>query len=200
MIRSLKGIILEKKAPIVIIEVNNIGYEVYMPMIDFYKLPDLKKETTILTEFIFSQNTITLFGFYEKKELILFRELIKINHIGPKLALVILSQMSFSELIDVINNKKLNILLKIPGLGKKTANHLMIEMTDRIQKILKNNLLLENYNSEKTKLSNQSELAIEALIVLGYKPQAAREMIKKVYCITANDCESLIRAALRCSV
>ncbi|MXP67361.1 Holliday junction branch migration protein RuvA [Pantoea sp. Aalb] len=200
MIGRLRGNILEKSPPLVLIEVYGIGYEVHMPMTCFYELPEINSEATILTQYVGREDSKLLFGFNKKQERTLFRELIKVNGIGPKLAIAILSSMSAQQFIAAIKNEKFTSLIKLPGIGKKTAARLVVEMKDRFNKKY-NNLFEVNmasstieYEIQKTEIE-----AVEALIALGYKPQEASWMISKV--IKPNtDCETLIRNALLASI
>ncbi|WWO99891.1 MAG: Holliday junction branch migration protein RuvA [Candidatus Dasytiphilus stammeri] len=200
MIGCLKGIIIEKCPPKILLDVNGIGYEVNMPMTCFYLLPKLNCEIIIFTHFIVRQDAQLLFGFNNKQERTLFRELIKVNGIGPKLALTILSGMSASQLISAIQGDEIDILVKLPGVGKKTAERLVIEMRDRIHNTyskLENQKIKTEQILDKKHTQVESD-AISALIVLGYKIQEAKRMIDKVKNANADaDCESLIREALR---
>ncbi|MBK4775442.1 Holliday junction branch migration protein RuvA [Candidatus Pantoea edessiphila] len=202
MIGQLKGNILDKHPPIVLIEVYGIGYEINMPITCFYKLPALNNEVIIFTHFIVQKDMQLLFGFTSKKERALFRELIKLNGVGPKLALSILSSMSSKEFILAIEKEEINTLIKLPGIGKKTAKHLIIEMKDILQKI-QNDLFKDNMKFNKidsTILSHISHVeaeAITALIALGYKSQDAKNMIIKLDKSNETSCETLIKSALR---
>ncbi|WWO99962.1 MAG: Holliday junction branch migration protein RuvA [Candidatus Dasytiphilus stammeri] len=199
MIGRLKGIIIEKYPPQILLDVNGIGYEINMPMTCFYILPKLNCEVIILTHFIVREDAQLLFGFNNQQERSLFRELIKVNGIGPKLALAMLSGMSARELISAIKGNEIDILVKLPGVGKKTAERLVIEIKDRI---IHNYSLFFTSSKNKTqqiidkKNTKVESEAISALIVLGYKPQEAKHMIDKVQNKNV-DCETLIREALR---
>ncbi|WWO97493.1 MAG: Holliday junction branch migration protein RuvA [Candidatus Dasytiphilus stammeri] len=203
MIGRLKGFIIEKYPPQILLDVNGIGYEINMPMTCFYLLPKLNCEVIILTHFIVREDVQLLFGFNNKQERTLFRELIKVNGIGPKLALAILSGMSANELISAIKGNEIDILVKLPGVGKKTAERLVIEIKDRIihnySLFFTSSKIEDPKNSTEPieKKNNHIETeAISALIVLGYKPEEAKRMINKVQKKNV-DCETLIREALR---
>ncbi|MXP50911.1 Holliday junction branch migration protein RuvA [Pantoea sp. SoEX] len=202
MIGQLKGNILEKHPPIVLIEVCGIGYEINMPMTCFYKLPEINNIVTIFTHFVVKKDVQLLFGFTSQKERILFRELIKVNGVGPKLALSILSSMSAQQFVSSVEKEEINALVKLPGVGKKTAIHLIIEMKDAFKKIY-NDLFKVNseFNIINSKLStNITDVeaeAISALIALGYKSQEAKNMIIKLGKSDEKSCEVLIKTALR---
>ena len=208
MINHIRGNIVEKQPPIVIIEVNGIGYEIHMPISCFNILPDVNKEVIIFTKFIIRENTQFLFGFNNKEEQILFNELIKINGVGPKLVLTILSSMSVKEFINIIENEEIVLLIKLSGIGKKIANRLIIEMKDRLKFIYeifsKKNIESTINSSYHTNILNNNSIleleAISALIVLGYKREEAKNMINKVNRSSINDSTMLIRAALRTTI
>ncbi|KPD02883.1 Holliday junction branch migration protein RuvA [Moellerella wisconsensis] len=205
MIGRLRGIILEKQPPIVLLETNGVGYEVHMPMTCFYELPDVGQEAIVFTQFVVREDAQLLYGFNDKQERALFKELIKVNGVGPKLALAILSGMSAQQFVNAIEQESIVTLVKLPGIGKKTAERLVVEMKDRFKGL---NGDLFNQNSEITlpavNQQGQSSVDIEseaaaALVSLGYKPQEASRMVSKVAKM-GNDCETLIREALRAAL
>ena len=133
MIGRLRGIVLEKQPPEVLLEANGVGYEVHMPMTCFYELPDVGQEAIIFTHFVVREDAQLLYGFNNKQERALFRELIKVNGVGPKLALAILSGMSAQQFVTAIEREEVSTLVKLPGVGKKTAERLVVEMKDRFK-------------------------------------------------------------------
>ena len=199
MIGRLRGIIIEKQPPKVLIEVGGVGYEVFMPMTCFYELPDNGKEVIVLTHFAVREDAQVLYGFNHEQERELFRELIKVNGVGPKLALAILSGMSAAQFINAVEQGEIKTLVKLPGVGTKTAERLIVEMKDRVKRFGEE---LSNVNpaidiADIKKSSNQIESeAVSALIALGYKPQEASRIISKVI-RPEMDCEMLIREALK---
>lgn len=204
MIGRLRGIILEKQPPLVLIEANGVGYDVHMPMTCFYELPELNQEAIIFTQFIVREDAQLLYGFTSKQERALFRELIKVNGVGPKLALAILSGMSAQQFVTAVEREEVATLVKLPGVGKKTAERLVVEMKDRFKGMHGDlfgggatfTLTSENAAPE----SNDAEAeAVAALVALGYKPQEASRMVSKVGRPDA-DCETLIREALRAAL
>ncbi|WP_025121073.1 MULTISPECIES: Holliday junction branch migration protein RuvA [unclassified Serratia (in: enterobacteria)] len=204
MIGRLRGIILEKQPPLVLLETNGVGYEVHMPMTCFYELPELGQEAIVFTQFVVREDAQLLYGFNDKQERALFRELVKVNGVGPKLALAILSGMSAQQFVSAVEREEITTLIKLPGVGKKTAERLVVEMKDRFKGL---NGDLFNNNSEITLPANvakAAEMDIEAeaasaLVALGYKPQEASRMVSKVAKPGA-DCEALIRDALRAAL
>ncbi|WP_193016539.1 MULTISPECIES: Holliday junction branch migration protein RuvA [Gammaproteobacteria] len=207
MIGRIRGIILEKQPPVVLIEAGNgVGYEINMPMTCFYELPDIGQEAIIYTQFIVREDAQLLYGFNQKQERALFRELIKVNGVGPKLALAILSGMSARQFVTAIENEAISSLVKLPGVGKKTAERLVVEMKDRF-KGLNGDLFDQNSDIElpastSPKAPTTADIEAEAssaLIALGYKPQEAAKMISKVAKPGA-DSETLIKEALRAAI
>ncbi|MBD2810239.1 Holliday junction branch migration protein RuvA [Xenorhabdus sp. Vera] len=205
MIGRLRGTVLEKQPPLVLLETNGVGYEVHMPMTCFYELPEIGQEAILFTQFIVREDAQLLYGFNDKQERALFRELIKVNGVGPKLALAILSGMSAQQFVTAIEQEAIASLVKLPGVGKKTAERLVVEMKDRF-KGLNGDLFSQSSDISlpaATKQAN-SDADIEAeasaaLVSLGYKPQEASRMVSKVAKPGA-DCETLIREALRAAL
>lgn len=201
MIVRLRGIILEKQPPQVLIELQGVGYEVNMPMTCFYELPETGQEAVIFTHFVVREDAQLLFGFIHKQERMLFRELIKINGVGPKLALAILSGMSAQEFVNVVAYQEINALIKLPGIGKKTAERLMVEMKDWLKGLPKDLFVLQGEDAQSAVLesaftANPESEAVAALVALGYTSQEASWMVSKVARAGVN-CEVLIRDALR---
>lgn len=133
MIGRLRGIVIEKQPPEVLLEVGGIGYEVQMPMSCFYELPQVGQEAIIFTHFVVREDAQLLYGFNKKSERELFREVIKANGVGPKLGLAILSAMTASQFVRSVELEDVTTLVKIPGVGKKTAERLVVEMKDRLK-------------------------------------------------------------------
>ncbi|RKS87669.1 Holliday junction DNA helicase subunit RuvA [Orbus hercynius] len=203
MIGRLRGIIIEKQPPEVLIEVNGVGYEVSMPMTCLYDLPDNGQEAVILTHFVVREDAQLLYGFNHQQERLLFRELIKVNGVGPKLALAILSGMSATQFVAAVEQGEIKTLVKLPGVGTKTAERLIVEMKDRFKHFggdLLNRTVPEDCEDKSVKsmqLANNIEReAISALISLGYKPQEASKIISKVI-KPEMDSETLIKEALK---
>lgn len=203
MIGRLRGIIIEKQPPEVLIEVSGIGYEVAMPMTCFYELPDNGQEVVILTHFVVREDAQLLYGFNNKQERALFRELIKVNGVGPKLALAILSGMSATQFIVAVEQGEIKTLIKLPGVGTKTAERLIVEMKDRFKnfggELLNQTVSMDNKNKSVLSLRTSSQIeseAISALVALGYKSQEASRIVSKVI-KPEMDSEALIKEALK---
>ncbi len=202
MIGRLRGIILEKQPPEILLEVSGVGYELQLPMTCFYELPSLGEEVTLYTHFVVREDAQLLYGFNNRRERSLFRELLKANGVGPKLALAILSGMSANQVVSAIEREDISSLIKLPGVGKKTAERLVVEMKDRLKGWSDGALFtpmtdavgVAQANGEP--LSNVEEEAISALLALGYKPQQAATVVSKV-AKPEMKVEALIREALR---
>lgn len=203
MIGRLRGTLLEKQPPELLIEVAGVGYEVQMPMSCFYELPDINQEVTIYTHFVVREDAQLLYGFNTVQERSLFREVIKANGVGPKLGLAILSGMTASQFVDCVEREDISTLVKLPGVGKKTAERLVIEMRDRLKGWNSFDLFQSPATTEHSQVSENSavstsadEEAVSALIALGYKPQVASKMVSKVL-KPGMSSETVIKEALR---
>lgn len=200
MIGRLRGEVADKQPPEVLLDVNGVGYEVQMPMNSFYKLPEIGQQATIYTHFVVREDAQLLFGFGSKTERALFRELIKTNGVGPKLGLAILSGMSAEQFVRCVNMDDVTALTKLPGIGKKTAERLLIEMRDKLKGWGEGaDLELPEVvpaQSPVATAANAVEDAISALEVLGYKQAQAKQAVKKVS-QQGMSSEDLIREALK---
>lgn len=194
MITHITGLLLDKKAPVLTIDVNGIGYEIYAPMSTFYQLPDVGNKITLLTHFVVREDAHLLFGFQTEQERKLFRALIKVNGVGPKLALTILSGIETDDFVACIHAQDDARLTHIPGIGKKTAERLIIEMRDTLS--LWNVVANTVAQKELVDPNHVIQDAISALTALGYKPQEAKQAISKVHQPNHSN-EQLIRLALQ---
>ncbi len=202
MIGRLQGKILEKQPPEMLLDVQGVGYEILLPMTSFYALPALGEETTIFTHLVVREDAHLLFGFAQKQDRTLFRELIKTNGVGPKLALAILSAMSVAQFATAVENEELAKLTKIPGVGRKTAERLLVELKGKFKGLAQADFFIEQSHEQivagTTNIEPIDE-AKDALIALGYKPNDAEKMLKKVNKAGASS-EQLIREALKNSL
>ena len=197
MIGFLRGVIIKKQPPLLLLDVQGVGYEVEAPMTTFYALPEIKNEVEIFTHLVVRDDAHLLFGFATEDERHMFRTLIKVNGVGAKMALTILSGMEANEFALCIKNNDSAQLVKLPGVGKKTAERLIVEMRDRLDGFANT---LSTQSKDRTSISTDPvNEAVSALIGLGYKPQEASKFVLAV----ANDditSEELIREALKNSV
>ncbi|WP_440683115.1 Holliday junction branch migration protein RuvA [Cysteiniphilum halobium] len=210
MIGRIKGKLIEKQPPLMLVEAAGIGYEVWVPMSSIYKLGDIGQEVILHTHFVVREDAQQLYGFATKSDRRLFQELIKINGIGAKMALAILSGMDGVTFVSCIELQDHGLLCTIPGVGKKTAERIIIEMKDKITKlVLELDALTHNItqpvveNSDATESVNISyntnsivHQAVNALEALGYKRKEAEKYVHQVR-NDANSVESLIRLALQ---
>jgi Holliday junction DNA helicase RuvA len=176
MIGQLRGILLEKQAPNLLLEVNGVGYELLAPLTSFYQLPDIGKEVTLYTHFVVREDSQSLFGFLHKRDRELFRALIKISGIGPKLALTILSGVDTDTFVHCVLNNDGSRLTGLPGIGKKTVQRLLMEMRDKLKDWETNASIIALTADHKPSEIND---AINALISLGYKLNDASKAIEK---------------------
>ncbi len=203
MIGFLTGKVLDKQPPELLLDVNGVGYEVTLPMTSFYQLPGAGEDAAIFTHFVVREDAQLLYGFTSKHERALFRLLIKVNGVGPKLALAILSGMSSEQFVVAVERGELAALTKLPGVGKKTAERLLVEMRDKLKDWLPQASLASDAFSLQQPMEDTfirppdaKEDAIAALEALGYKSVQAEKAVKQVATDGASS-EDLIRLALK---
>jgi Holliday junction DNA helicase RuvA len=194
MIGRLKGVLLEKQPPAILIDVQGVGYELEASMSTFYNLPECGETITLHTHMVVREDAQLLYGFFSPSERLMFRTLIKISGVGPKLALTILSGMSAEDFSRCILDGDSKALTQLPGVGKKTAERLVVELKDRVNK--DESFKLTSVTTKIEKHANPVNDAVSALISLGYKAQQASQMIRSVD-IDGKTTEDIIRAALQ---
>ncbi len=207
MIGHIRGELMEKQPPLLVVEANGVGYEIEASMQTFYKLPALSSEIKLYTHFVVREDAQLLFGFYDRKERVLFRTLIKANGVGPKLAIAILSGMSIQEFSACILREDATTLTKIPGVGKKTAERLVVEFKDKIATLgLDESTDFELTGSQLPSAGETENSYIDdaqsALIALGYKPVVATKAVSaaRKQLTNISSSEELIRRALKAMV
>ncbi|MCG8672719.1 MAG: Holliday junction branch migration protein RuvA [Pseudomonadales bacterium] len=199
MIGRIKGILIEKQPPQLLVDVNGVGYEVDASMNTYYQLPELNKEVTLYTHLVVREDIHQLFGFYDKRERSMFRTLIKVNGVGPKMALAILSGMEVAEFVRCVQDNDTKGLVKLPGVGKKTAERLIIEMRDKLKDFDAEPSQPGELPKVITPQTNSNQVVVDAesaLIALGYKPQEASKAISKID-VASLSSEEVIRMALK---
>ena len=197
MIGFLRGVIIKKQPPFLLLDVQGIGYEIEAPMTTFYVLPEINNEVEIFTHLVVRDDAHLLFGFATEDERHLFRTLIKVNGVGAKMGLTILSGIEADEFALCVQNNDAARLTKLPGVGKKTAERLIVEMRDRLDGLPKISVTL---NSQNLSLANDPvNEAVSALIGLGYKPSEASRFVLAIT-VEGLSSEELIREALKNSV
>ena len=200
MIGRLRGEIVEKQAPDLLIDVNGVGYEVQAPLSSFLAIGKIGDPIVLYTHLAVREDAQQLFGFSDKAQRTMFRTLIKVSGVGPKLALGILSSMDADTFARCIQQQEVVALTKLPGVGKKTAERLIVEMQDRLKEWQTPAPLWAAVDhAEQATHNDKLADAESALIALGYKPQEATKMLSKV----SKDVESsedMIRLALKSMV
>ena len=201
MIGQIRGKLIEKNPPEILMAVGGITYEFQIPMSTLYQLPELGRDLLLHTHFVVREDAQLLYGFYDKGDKAMFRALIRVNGVGPKLALGILSSMDVNEFVRTVRNNDVTTMVNLPGIGKKTAERLIIEMRDRLSE-------WDTSASSPTSASlGLAEAGIKkdaetALIGLGYKPPQATRAISQVLKDNPeiSDNEELIRLSLKSMV
>ena len=199
MIGQIRGILIHKQPPHLMVDIQGVAYEIEVPMTTFYKLPETGVEVTLLTHLVIRDDAHLLFGFASQEERTLFRTLIKVNGVGAKMALTILSGMEADLFAQCIRDGDTDSLVRLPGVGKKTAERLIIEMRDRLKDWASTPTLSSESGDAPGRPSNQSDDAVSALVALGYKPQEASRFVYAVATEEMNS-EEIIREALKASV
>ena len=202
MIGRLKGTLLTKQPPTLLLDVNGVGYEVDAPMSTFYQLPEINQNIVLHTHLVVREDVQQLCGFISETERSMFRSLIKINGVGPKLALSILSAISADDFARCIQDSDTATLVRLPGVGKKTAERLVIEMRDKLK-----DWQVDALSNGKTPTgmmgiqhsADPVEEAVSALIALGYKPPQASRMVSQIDSHDLSS-EEIIRDALKASI
>ena len=194
MIGFLRGILVLKKPPSLVVDVHGVGYEVDAPMSTFYGLPEVGGEVLLYTHLAVREDAHSLFGFISETERTLFRTLIKVNGVGAKLALGILSGLSAEEFQRAVEYQDTARLVRLPGVGKKTAERLIIELRDRMPEL--GTVTLPGAGTLPLPQASPVDDATSALIALGFKPQDAGQLVKKVS-VEGKSSEEIIRLALQ---
>ena len=181
MIGRISGILLDKTPPLALIDCNGVGYECEVPMSTFYLLPQVGDKVTLLTHFVVREDAQLLFGFGTNQERLMFRQLLKVNGIGAKSALAILSGLSIDELIQAVSLQEAGLLTRVPGIGKKTAERLLLELKDKFT--------LDSALSIKgSGITSISQDVLNALIALGYNERESLNIVKSLDInLTVND-------------
>lgn len=173
MIGRLRGKLIEKSPPLICVDVNGIGYDVHVPMNDLYELPELNQEVQLYTHFVVREDAQQLYGFLHDAERQTFRTLIKITGIGPRTGLAILSGISAEQLAIAVEEDDLNLLCKIPGIGKKTAERIVLELRGKLSTIVPT-------ASSATSPANQRQDIANALMALGYSERELQKVLKEL--------------------
>lgn len=191
MIGSLRGTLSWKQAPVIILECAGVGYEVETPMSTFLDLPDIGSDLFLLTHLLVREDAQILYGFASEDERYLFRTLLKVSGVGAKMALSVLSAMGVGDFQRCVEYEDTSALIRIPGVGKKTAERLIIEMRDRIDKVP-----VAGGAPRVSVESNARSEAVDALIALGYKPREVNKLVGQLD-VEGMTAEDIIRQSLK---
>jgi Holliday junction DNA helicase RuvA len=203
MIGRIRGQLVHKHPPDILVEVGGVGYELQVPMTTLFQLPDISQEVVLLTHFVVREDAQQLYGFVEEADRTLFRQLIRISGVGPRLALTILSGMDARSFARCVQTDDLTSLVALPGVGKKTAERLLVEMRDKLKDWLDEvSGGVDGAAAEPAvpRASDRIAEAESALVALGYKPTEASRMVAAVNDEEVADSEDLIRRALKAAV
>ena len=201
MIGRIRGNLVHKQPPDILVEVGGVGYEIQVPMTTLFQLPALGSEVSLVTHFVVREDAQLLYGFIDERDRGLFRQLIKVSGVGPKLALTILSGMDSTSFARCVQREDISSLVALPGVGKKTAERLLVEMRDKLKDWL---VQAEGADGQGgATLAPGADMVADAegaLIALGYKPQEAGRVVAAVNDDSVVDSEELIRRALKSMV
>lgn len=195
MIGRLRGKLIVKRAPQLLVDVNGVGYEVEAPMSTFYNLPEIGDEVLLHTHMVVREDAQLLYGFASEVERSFFRNLIKINGVGAKMGLTILSGMSADVFARCVRENDVASLVRLPGVGKKTAERLIVEMKDKLDKVGEA-ALPQASAAAPVEANDPISDAVSALVALGYKPNEASRMVRGLNCEDLVS-EEIIRQALK---
>ena len=195
MIGRLRGTLVAKQPPWLLVEVGGVGYEVQSPMSTIFDLPGTGKEVTLLTHYAVKEDTAAIYGFLRESERVLFRTLQKVSGIGAKTALAVLSGVSVDEFARLVQNGDIASLTRVPGIGKKTAERIVVELRDRVDGI---SMTAPGFSESPMPRDAVTEATV-ALQQLGYKPAESVRLVKDA-AKPGDDAEAIIRKALKAAL
>lgn len=193
MIGRLQGVLLRKEPPALMLDVGGVGYELEAPMTTFYELPAVGERVTLYTHLVVREDAHLLYGFVRESQRRLFRELLKVNGVGPRVALAVLSGLSDEEFSRCVAQEDIARLTKVPGIGRKTAERLVIEMRDKLPKDIP---LPASTAAGPAAPGDPVSEAVSALVALGYKPNEASRAVRSAS-TKGLSAEEIIRQALK---
>jgi len=193
MIGRLQGVLLRKEPPALMLDVGGVGYELEAPMTTFYELPAVGERVTLYTHLVVREDAHLLYGFVREAQRRLFRELLKVNGVGPRVALAVLSGLSDEEFSRCVAEEDIARLTKVPGIGRKTAERLVIEMRDKLPKDIP---MPASAAAGPAVPSDPVSEAVSALVALGYKPNEASRAVRGAS-TKGLSAEEIIRQALK---
>jgi Holliday junction DNA helicase RuvA len=200
MIGRISGTLLHKQPPEILVDIGGVGYELQVPMTTLFQLPAIGETVTLVTHHAVREDAHTLYGFAAERDRELFRHLIRVSGVGPRLALTILSGMDADAFARAVRGGDLTALVALPGVGRKTAERLLVEMRDRLASWLDELPVEPSVARSSPAAPDRLRDAEEALVALGYKPAEAARLVAAVDGDDVRDSEELIRRALRSTV
>ena len=203
MIGRIRGTLVHKQPPDILVEVGGVGYELQVPMTTLFQLPELGAEVSLVTHFVVREDAQLLYGFIDEQDRSLFRQLIRVSGVGPKLALTILSGMDSASFARCVQRDDITSLVALPGVGKKTAERLLVEMRDKLKDWLGQVEVAGTPVAGGIEIEPVTDMVADAegaLIALGYKPTEASRVVAAVNDDSVADSEELIRRALKSMV
>lgn len=193
MIGRLKGILIHKQPPWLVVDVHGVGYELEAPMSTIYDLPEIGREVSLFTHYAQKEDSVSLYGFLRESERRLFRDVQKVTGIGAKIALAILSGTTVDDFARLIQAGDITALCRIPGVGKKTAERMVVELRDRAASLTAADVLVGRSGQVPSDPLSEATVALQQL---GYKPAEASRMAEKARA-EGDDAEAIIRKALK---
>lgn len=203
MIGRIRGTLVYKQPPDILVEVGGVGYEIQVPMTTLFQLPEMGAEVSLVTHFVVREDAQQLYGFIDDRDRALFRQLIRVSGVGPKLALTILSGMDSASFARCVQRDDISSLVALPGVGRKTAERLLVEMRDRLKDWLGQLEGTAGQAAGGIGISPVTDMVADAesaLVALGYKPAEASKVVAAVNDDSVGDSEELIRRALKSMV
>ena len=198
MIGRLKGIIVHKQPPWLVVDVHGVGYELEAPMSTFYDLPELGREVALFTHYAQKEDSVSLYGFLREAERRLFRDVQRVSGIGAKIALAVLSGVPVEEFARLVQAGDVTALTRIPGIGKKTAERIVLELRDKLGGVGAGSAAVPSARGVPAPADPQSE-AVIALQQLGFKPVEAARLVKGAF-EQGDGAEAIIRKALKAAL
>ncbi|MBM4196243.1 MAG: Holliday junction branch migration protein RuvA [Gammaproteobacteria bacterium] len=197
MIATLRGVVAQKDPPHVVVDVSGVGYELEVPVSTWAALPEVGQPVTLRTHQVIREDQHLLYGFATEAEKRVFRDLLRVNGVGPKIALAILSGISVDGLLRAVQTEDVTALTRVPGVGRKTAERLILDLKDRVATLAGNVGGATAVTPLMVGASSMEREVVEALMGLGYRPVEARRMVEQARPETADSTADLLRAALR---
>jgi Holliday junction DNA helicase RuvA len=194
MIGRLRGVLASKQPPWLVIDVGGVGYEIEAPMSTIFDLPETGREVALYVHYAAKEDTVSLYGFLREAERVLFRAIQKVSGIGAKTALAVLSGVSTDEFTRLVQSADIVALTRIPGIGKKTAERIVVELRDRVD-----SMALGGPAGNASVIKDPQTEAASALQQLGYKPAEVARLVKEV-AASGDDAEAIIRKALKAAL